>query len=126
PQPRQPSALDAIADRHVTAMARLDPFAATAMGVEGHDHQVPDLSPSGLQARADAARGTLRALDAAAERAGHDGAAPLDEVDVVTLAAMRERLGLEIELHDSHELHASLNIIASPAQDLREVFDLMP
>ncbi|MGV2549464.1 DUF885 domain-containing protein, partial [Bacillus licheniformis] len=66
---------------------------------------------------AEAARHTLRELDAAT---------PVDDTDRVTLAAMRERLGLEVELHEAGELQRELNNIASPVQGMRDVFDLMP
>jgi uncharacterized protein (DUF885 family) len=46
-------------------------------------------------------------------------------VDAVTLAAMNERLGLDVELHDIGASTGQLNNIASPAQGLRDVFDLM-
>jgi uncharacterized protein (DUF885 family) len=114
---RAASPIDAIADDYVSTIARLDPLEATAMGVAGHDHEMSDLSPSGLAARADADRAVLRSLD------DHE---PADEVDRVTLAALRERIGLDLELHDTGEQLASLNVIASPVQGLRDVFDLMP
>src|SRR5690606_34300672 len=44
----------------------------------------------------------------------------------VTLAAMRERIGLDVELFDAGELHGELNNIASPVQYLRDIFDVMP
>ena len=69
-----------------------------------------------MAARADAARTTLRELD---------GVTPEDDVDVVTLAAMRERLGVQIELHDAGLDVGELNVIASPLQSMRDVFDLM-
>jgi uncharacterized protein (DUF885 family) len=47
-------------------------------------------------------------------------------VDRVTLDAMRERLGLALEIHESGWDLADLNNIASPAQDIRAIFDLMP
>ena len=115
--PRTPTAIDAIADAWVLTLARLDPVAATGMGIPGYDHLWPDLSPAGHQERADEARAVLAALDAAT---------PVDETDRVTLAAMRERLGLELELHAADELLGELNNIASPVQELRDVFDLMP
>ncbi|HEY0216394.1 MAG TPA: DUF885 domain-containing protein, partial [Cellulomonas sp.] len=115
--PVRPSTpIDAIADSYVTTLATLDPLTATSLGIPGHDHEMTDLSPAGHDARAEAARSTLLALD------GH---APSDEVDEVTLAAMRERLGLDIELHDAGETLADLNNIASPVQSLRDVFDVM-
>jgi uncharacterized protein (DUF885 family) len=117
PATREPTRLDAVADQYVRTVARLDPIAATAMGVPGHDAQLPDLSPAGHAARADAARAVLRAL-AAIE--------PADAVDKVTLAAMRERLGVDVELAEAGEPERDLNVIASPLQAVRDVFDLMP
>ncbi|AEE46965.1 DUF885 domain-containing protein [Cellulomonas fimi] len=114
--PRQPTPIDAVAEAHVDAAATLNPLDATAMGLPGHEHEMTDLSPAGHDARADLARSTLVALD---------GLAPVDAVDEVTLAAMRERLGLELELHDAGEHLRDLNNIASPVQGLRDVFDIM-
>ncbi|WP_298459433.1 DUF885 domain-containing protein [uncultured Cellulomonas sp.] len=114
---RTPTAIDAIADRYVDTLAELDPIAATAMGLPGYDDRMTDFSPAGHDARAAAARAVLDEL-AAQE--------PVDDVDRVTLAAMRERIGLELELHEAGELLASLNVIASPLQAMREVFDSMP
>jgi len=114
--PRTPSALDALADAHVDEVCASDPYTATYLGVRGHDDQVTDLSPEGLAARTDLDRRTLRALDAV----------PLtDEVDRVTLAAMRERLGLSVAIADAGLDLGSLNVIASPLQGVQEAFDLM-
>jgi uncharacterized protein (DUF885 family) len=114
---RDASPIDAIADAYVATSAALDPLAATTMGIAGHDHEMTDLSPAGHAARTEAARSTLVALDAHA---------PSDATDEVTLAAMQERLGLELELDAAGETLADLNNIASPVQGLRDVFDLMP
>ena len=114
---RAPSPIDTIAEAYMTAYATLDPLAATSMGIAGHDHEMTDHSPAGLEARAELTRSTLLSLD---------GAAPTDEVDQITLAAMRERLGLELELHEAGEYMRYLNNIASPVQNLRDVFDIMP
>ncbi len=117
PDPRPASPIDAIAEAYVTQLATLDPLAATEMGIAGHDHEMTDLSPAGLDALANLARTTLQALD---------GVSPTDEIDRITLAAMQERLGLHLELHEAGELLRNLNNIASPVQGLRDVFDLMP
>src|SRR5665811_1799921 len=87
------------------------------MGVGGFDHLMTDFSPAGWQAQLDAGRAVLAELD---------GLEPVDDVDRVTLAAMRERIGLELELHDADEWIGLLNNIASPVQELRDVFDVMP
>jgi uncharacterized protein (DUF885 family) len=120
--PRTPSALDAVADSYVTRSAEINPLMATAIGLAGYDHLMTDLSPAGHEAQAAVDREVLRELDKL-ERAGD---APVDDVDRVTLAAMRERVGLQVELHESGEPLASLNNIASPVQELRDVFDIMP
>ena len=119
PAARPASDVDRVAEAHLEAVCRLDPVAATSMGVAGYDGDVPDLSPTGVEARAAAARATLDAVAAL-------DPATFDDVDRVTVAALRERLGLEVELADAGETLAPLNVIASPVQDLRDVLDLMP
>lgn len=114
---RTPTAVDAVAERYLETFARLDPCAATEMGIAGHDDQITDYSPDGVAARADAARAALRELD---------GVKPVDDVDEVTIAAMRERLGVAVEIHDAGLDVGELNVIASPLQSMRDVFDLMP
>jgi len=117
PTERAASPIDTIAEAYMTQYAALDPLGATAMGIAGHDHEMTDLSPAGLTARAELSRTTLQSLD---------GLAPTDEIDQITLAAMRERLGLEVELHEAGEFLRDLNNIACPVQRLRDVFDIMP
>lgn len=114
---RPQTAIDKIADAHTDTLIRLNPSFAITLGVPGHETEYQDFSPAGIEQFIDAARATLAALE-------HQ--APVDDVDAVTLDAMRERLGLELEIHDSGWDVAELNNIASPAQDIRAVFDLMP
>jgi len=113
---RPSTAVDAVAERYLETFAALDPCAATEMGIIGHDDDVTDYSPDGVAARADATRNARRELD---------GVAPADDVDVVTIAAMRERLGVAIEINDAGLDVGELNVIASPLQTMRDVFDLM-
>ncbi|MDR0594678.1 MAG: DUF885 domain-containing protein [Bifidobacteriaceae bacterium] len=112
--------MDQIANRHVAAFAALDPVAATSVGLPGHDHELPDYSPDGHAARHELARATARALDEAA------AVGRLGPADRITVAAMGERLGLEAELFEAGEHLADLNVVASPIQAIRDVFDLMP
>jgi uncharacterized protein (DUF885 family) len=113
---RARSAADEVAERYLDTYARLDPCAATELGITGHDDEITDYSPDGVAARAEAARVALRELN---------GVEPVDAVDVVTIAALRERLGSTLELHDAGLDLGELNVIASPLQSMRDVFDLM-
>lgn len=114
---RQTTAVDAVAERYLEVSAALDPCAATESGTAGYDDEITDYSPDGVAARVDAAKSALRELDAAE---------PADAADVVTAAALRERLGVLIDLHDAGLDVGELNVIASPLQTMRDVFDLMP
>lgn len=113
---RPPTAIDAVADNFTDTLVRLNPSLATVLGVPGHESEFQDFSPAGIEAFADAAREALNALD---------GLEPADDVDSVTLDAMRERLGLQLEIHESGWDAADLNNIESPAQNIRSIFDLM-
>ncbi|WP_298991621.1 DUF885 domain-containing protein [uncultured Pseudokineococcus sp.] len=117
---RPPSAVDELADAHVDAYAALDPVAATGMGAPGHDDEMTDYGPAGDAARADLARRTLAALEALPADAVRD------DVDAVTVAAMRQRLGLEVEMAGAGIGSGEVTVLATPLQDVREVFDLMP
>ena len=115
--PRARTALDILADDHLDAMCRLDPVAATAEGLLGYADGVTDHSPAGVAARADLCRRTLGALA---------GVPVADDVDAVTAAVLRERLGLAVARHDAGLDLAVVGNIASPVQSLREVFDVQP
>jgi uncharacterized protein (DUF885 family) len=106
-----------VADAYTDALIRLNPSFATELGLPGHETEYPDFSPAGIAAFAAEARDALEALD---------GLVPQDDVDAITLDAMRERLGLQLEIHGTGWDEANLNNIASPAQDIRAIFDLMP
>ena len=114
---RPATAVDAVADRYLETSAALDPCGATESGIAGYDDQITDYSPDGVVARAEAARTALRELDATA---------PADAADAVTVAAMRERLGVLLDLHEAGLDMGELNVIACPLQTMRDVFDLMP
>ncbi len=116
-KPRARTSVDALAERHLDAQLELDPLAATFIGAPGFDDRMPDLSPAGLQAMAALNQRTLRELGQAR---------PADDTDKVTIAAMAERLGVQNDLHELGMPLWELNNIASPVQNLREVFDLMP
>jgi uncharacterized protein (DUF885 family) len=109
--------VDRIAEKYFEASVALSPIAATYLGVPGHDEDLDDLSPAGIAAQSRLRQATLAALASAT---------PDDEVDRVTLAAMTERLGLAEERHAAGLDEMDLNVIASPLQEVRDIFDLMP
>lgn len=117
PAARPHTRIDAVADDYTDTLIRLNPTFATTLGLPGHETEYQDFSPAGIAGFAEAARDALASLD---------GLQPEDDVDAVTLDAMRERLGLQLLIHASGWEYAELNNIASPAQDIRAIFDLMP
>jgi len=114
---RQHTDVDGIADEHFDAVVTLSPIAATNFGIPGHEEDLDDFSPAGAQEMSDLRRRTVGRLDAAT---------PADDIDRVTIAAMKERLGLAEEIHAAGLEEMSLNVLASPLQGIRDVFDLMP
>ncbi|TWS24939.1 DUF885 domain-containing protein [Tsukamurella sputi] len=109
--------IDALADRLALRLAEVDPIEATAVGITDFDDRLTDFSPAGVAARIAVARETLAELATLT---------PESDADPVTAAALRERLGVEIELADAGRIVGDLNVIASPLQAIRDVFDLMP
>jgi len=106
-----------LADGYVERSAALDPLAATLRGVAGHDALMTDLSPDGIDARAE--------LDAEVLAAVRE--APVDdERDRVARDLLVERLELAGELHAAGEELRALGILGSRVQQVRMVFDLMP
>ncbi|MGL4173608.1 MAG: DUF885 domain-containing protein [Actinomycetota bacterium] len=114
---RDRTAIDDVADDYLDAEIALDPIGATALGIPGHHIDLTDYSPAGHAARHEAAARALRALS---------DTTPLDEQDRITIAALRERLGVQQELYDLGADDYDLNVLASPVQALRSVYDLMP
>ncbi|MGR2751669.1 DUF885 domain-containing protein [Agromyces arachidis] len=114
---RTPTEVDRVAEAWVDTLVEIDPATATYIGRTEQDHRLPDFSPEGHDARVDAVRSALRSLRAAR---------PVDEIDRITVADLGSELDLALE-SDAAGLHLrDLNVIASPAQEIRDVFDLMP
>ena len=109
--------VDQIANDYLDALVELSPITATYLGMAGRDDDLDDFSPSGYAALSALRTHTLDAL-------AH--ATAIDDIDQVTLAAMKERLGLAEETYAAGLDQMSLNVLASPLQAIRDVFDLMP
>ena len=114
---RTPTRVDAIAEGWVATLARLDPEVAIYAGVPGPVETFADYSPEGTAGLAQAARSVLAELEAAEV---------VDAVDRVTIADLSSELRLHLELDDAGWTERDLNVIASPAQSIREIFDLLP
>jgi len=112
---RPASAIDAVANDYFQQVLELFPEIGTEMGLAGYESRYGDYSPAGTEKFAEATRAALARLD---------GLQPADDVDEVTLDAMRERLGLDLEIIATGR--TELNNIACPAQEIRAIFDLMP
>jgi uncharacterized protein (DUF885 family) len=115
--PRPPSAIDAIAEAWVNTLVELEPTTGTYIGRVDANSRYGDLSPAGHERYAGEARLALSALRAAT---------PRDAIDEVSQADLGASLELDLESHDARLYLRDLNVIASAAQDLREVYDLMP
>jgi uncharacterized protein (DUF885 family) len=115
PPARARTAVDAAAEAHLDACCRLDPVQATLDGLTGYATGLTDFSPAGVEARAAECRRVLGAID---------DLEATDDVDAVTVAALRERLGLYVAMHDAGLDAAPLGNIDTPVQSLREVFDV--
>ncbi len=105
-----------LADRYVERFAALDPLAATAEGITGHDHEMTDYSPDGAAERAEHDRATLRALVSIDTT---------NDADRIAAEVMRERLELALAEHDGGERLRDVRVLGSPVQTVRMAFDLM-
>ena len=108
--------VDHIANEFYEAVLDLDPVIATEQGRTGVATQFRDYSPAGEEAYIQLVRATLKKLDQVI---------PIDDVDLVTLDAMQERLGLSLESHRAGLGGWQLNNIVSVPQEIRGGFDLM-
>ncbi len=115
--PRPTTPIDAIAEDWVTTLADLDPTIATWIGIPGRLDEYGDASPAGHDRMIREATRVIAALESAD---------PVDEVDIVTSRDLRADLALTIEAGEAGLWMRDLNVIASPAQELRDVLDLMP
>src|SRR3954468_2282819 len=113
---RTPSPVDAVAERYLDEYVALDPIEATFLGIPGADDRLPDFTPDWWAERSAQRRRTLAELGSAV---------PVDDTDKVTVAALRGVLELGEEIHAAGEDERSLDVIGSPSQGIREVFDLM-
>jgi uncharacterized protein (DUF885 family) len=111
------SAIDTLANKYLAQLAVNYPSFATSIGLSSGAALMDDYSPTGIERDLKLNKETLSSL-AALEAT--------DEVDRVTKDAMTQQLELDIEFHSAGLPYRDLNNIASPAQGIRDVFDLSP
>lgn len=109
--------LDDFAERRVDSELELFPEFHVYLGRPGREGQYADYSPDGRERVAEAQRRALNELR---------GLEPRDDIDRVTKTDLSRELELELAKHDAGFARRDLNVIASPAQGLREIFDLVP
>lgn len=98
-------------------LVQLKPEVGTYIGRTDVGDRYSDYSPAGHDAYIEAASRTLGALRSATA---------VDAVDRVTQTDLSAELELDIASSEAGLQYRDLNVIASPAQELRDVYDLMP
>ena len=109
--------MDRVAESWLDTLLELQPEWHVELGRPGREGEYADHSPDGHAALASAAAAALRTVRETE---------PIDDVDRVTRLELERTLELAGEQHESGEWRRDLNVIASPAQSLREIFDLVP
>ncbi len=108
--------INSISNQYVADLAAASPITATFAGLPGHDDRLDDLSPDGLAERNELSVAAVRAAGAATVGT---------EAEAVASAVLLERLEIGIETYRAGLRHADLNVMESPLQNIRMIFDLM-
>lgn len=110
-------AVHRLSEAYVERVAALDPITATFEGIPGHDEELTDHSPDGVEERRAHAAHVLRELDTITV----DG-----DDERVAQEVLRQHLAVELELIGNGEELRALRVIGSPVSNIRLCFDLMP
>jgi len=106
-----------IADGFIDTVAKHHPLTATHMGVPGYDHLMADFSPEATEAFHADVRTSLGAMEAAT---------PANERERLCKDTFVDELSLSVEQYESREHLRDMNVLHSPIQAVRSIFDLMP
>lgn len=109
------TSIDALAEVYAAQLAKHHPTVASEIGVTGYADKMPDYSQDGADA-VDALNSEVLTKLASLEVENTN--------DQVTADALIERLTVDRQLHSTGVVE--LNNIASPVQEIRSTFDLMP
>jgi len=114
---REQSKLDLLGEQWVKTLVDLSPEFATYAGFKVGEDKLEDTSPEAAAHHNNLQKEMLAKVEATEIQ---------DEVDKVTKLAMTSTLKLSGEIYDSGMWRRDLNPIASPAQGIRDIFDLSP
>jgi uncharacterized protein (DUF885 family) len=106
----------ALANDIVERDAAHDPRFATASGIAGYDHLLPDFSLARVPGEVAFLTETLATLG---------DLVPSDDIDDVAQRVMTERLQARLALMTSGEATRTFSIITSPVGEVRQVFEIM-
>jgi len=114
---RMTSQVNEISEAFVERLAALDPVTATFEGIPGHDTELTDYSPDGIEERRLHAHTVLRDLGAATM---------IDDHDRIAAEVLRRQLEAMIDIAETGEDLRPLRVIGSPISEIRICFDLLP
>ena len=114
---REKTAIDNLADSYLAQLAKNYPSFATSIGLPSGAADMDDYSPAAIERDLKLNSSTLAKLQELE---------PIDDIDQVTKDALSQQLILDIDLHDAGLPFRNLNNLESPAQGIRNVFDLSP
>ena len=114
---RELTPIDKLANEVIALAVSRYPSYATYLGRPGGERDMDDHSPDALKQDRD---------DAASAEAKLEALTPQDDVDEVTKDALLQSLNKEIRTYESGLYFRNMNNIASPAQDVRSIFDISP
>lgn len=114
---RQPSEIDKICDRYIDDLAQLDPTSGSFWGYPGLGDKWFDVSPAGLDEQ----------IKLESKFRNEISSAPVqDQVDAITVEAIKDRTEVSLKLHDMGEYLCKVDNISSPLQSVRDTFSMMP
>jgi ribonuclease PH len=114
---RKPTAIDELSNAWVVKLAELSPSFATYAGFAGGEDKLDDNSPAASEHFYQLQKELLTKLEALE---------PVDSIDKVSKDALAASLQLGIDLHETGLWKRDLDVLASPAQGIRDIFDLSP
>jgi uncharacterized protein (DUF885 family) len=106
-----------IADGFVDIVAKHHPLSATHMGVRGFDHLMADYSLEAAEAFHAEVGTSLSQMNAAV---------PANERERMCKDTFVDELTFSVEKYESREHLRDMNVLFSPIQNVRSIFDLMP